>query len=43
VSFPQFINATRVYIETNDRGPGPRKGNGDRKTHITQTDNCDFP
>ena len=31
----QFVNAIMVDIETNDRGPSPRKGDGDRKTYIT--------
>jgi hypothetical protein len=31
----QFVNAIMVDIETDDRGPGARKGHGDRKTHIT--------
>ena len=28
---PQFVNAIMVDIETDDRGPGPRKSDGDRK------------
>lgn len=30
----QFVNAIMVDIETDDRGPGARKGDGDRKTYI---------